>query len=163
MSTTDDEPQPPRRPSRPGEPDLGVITPPSIPRIEVPGVPAPRSRRRRSEAVQQPAVRRPDSPSGSPGRLPDGRLPGGLVAPSALELRNRAARTGRRYLLLAALCLTGIGSADLPAAGRWLLVALLAAGALRVAQTWRRAFGRRRAERLLGHPTWPGAEDLARP
>lgn len=161
MSATDDEQQRPRRQRRRGEPDLGVLTPPSIPRIDVPGIPSPRSRRRRSPAT-------PAAPAPVQNVLPFA-VPVPPVAPpvvleaTALELRDRAARTTRRLLLLAAFCLLAATSPQLPATGRWVLAAVVLVGAVRMAQVWRRAFRRRREERALGATTWPGAEDLARP
>lgn len=157
MSDTDDEQQRPRRQRRRGEPDLGVLTPPSIPRIDLPGIPAPRSRRgRRAAQVPVQEVLPIVEPVGVAAAA-------ALAVPTALELRDRAARTGRRFLLLVAFCLLAGTSPQLPSAGRWVLLAMGLVGAVRVAQVWRRAFRRRRQERSVGFTTWPGAEDLARP
>lgn len=158
MSATDDEQQRPRRQRRRGEPDLGVLTPPSIPRIDLPGIPAPR--RRLGRRATPPAPVQETLPILEPvGRAAAAEL----VSTTALELRNRAARTTRRFLLLLAFCLLAGTSPQLPATGRWLLTAVALVGAARTAQVWRRAFRRRRQERALGATTWPGAEDLARP
>lgn len=154
MSATDDDRHRPRRPRRTDPPDLGVLTPPSIPRVGPTAVPGQRSTG--TGSAPPPA----DPPADPPAR---GRSPA-RGRPTARELRNRAAATGRRVLLLTALCLVAGASPQLPAPGRRVLAAVVLAGLLRLAQVWRRAFRRRREERAeTGTTTWPGAEDLARP